>query len=570
MKMKKIFLIMSVTASLFMTGCSQDEPDPNGGEGGNVEGGTTSYLSVNMVNSDGTASRAQAGYEDGTADENKITSVRFYFFNAAGGAVNVKLLNGSYVNYYDWDSNSKPPFADSGADNNNSDDIEKKLNPVIVINTKNGDKLPSSMVAVINPTGLPTGSVNLTTLQGIKADYASSGLTQGGNFVMFNAVTNKPVQVEITKDNLQKTPELAKGNPVKLYVERSVAKVKVGFNLGNGVSTDKISLNDKDGNPIKVDGKQVYLKIDGWSLTAETTAGRLVKKVNPAWGAGYFQEYRSCWAINEMSATNRYYNYETGFLSDLSMSKYTNENAQLNDIDNTEGQAKNKTKVILKGTLIDKDNAAFTIVRHLGAHFADTYSETPSENLPLLKNNILSQLRGAGKKYYYETTVDGKNAKQEITAECLQIIPVENQLTEENKSNNCYVYAQLTDDAKTKKWFTSDAADATELENAATVINGDLKNKEVVDWALVWKDGSTYYFYEIRHSIGQIEDKGVVRNHIYDTKVTKIAGLGTPVYDPSLTIYPETPKPNEHYVAAQIMVLSWHVVSDNYELEWEH
>ena len=42
MKMKKIFLIMSVTASLFMTACSQDEPDPNGGNGDDISDGNTS------------------------------------------------------------------------------------------------------------------------------------------------------------------------------------------------------------------------------------------------------------------------------------------------------------------------------------------------------------------------------------------------------------------------------------------------------------------------------------------------------------------------------------------------
>ena len=54
--------------------------------------------------SDVTGTRAANGYEDGTGDENKVTSVRFYFFNGVGGAVNVKLQGTSYVNYYDWTS----------------------------------------------------------------------------------------------------------------------------------------------------------------------------------------------------------------------------------------------------------------------------------------------------------------------------------------------------------------------------------------------------------------------------------------------------------------------------------
>ena len=55
---------------------------------------------------------------------------------------------------------------------------------------------------------------------------------------------------------------------------------------------------------------------------------------------------------------------------------------------------------------------------------------------------------------------------------------------------------------------------------------------------------------------------GVVRNHIYAINVTKIAGLGTPVYNPDEIIYPETPEENEHYIAAQINILSWRVVDE--------
>lgn len=92
---------MSMLASLFMAGCSQEEIAPNGEDNGNGEA-NTSYMAVNLVSSDVAGTRAAAGYEDGEGFENKVNSVRFYFFNGVGGAVNVKLQNNSYVNYYDW------------------------------------------------------------------------------------------------------------------------------------------------------------------------------------------------------------------------------------------------------------------------------------------------------------------------------------------------------------------------------------------------------------------------------------------------------------------------------------
>ena len=64
------------------------------------------------------------------------------------------------------------------------------------------------------------------------------------------------------------------------------------------------------------------------------------------------------------------------------------------------------------------------------------------------------------------------------------------------------------------------------------------------------------------------DEIGVVRNHIYKTTITNIAGLGTPVYNPGDVIYPEKPEDNAHYIAAEINILSWRVVKNNYNLEW--
>ena len=79
----------------------------------------------------------------------------------------------------------------------------------------------------------------------------------------------------------------------------------------------------------------------------------------------------------------------------------------------------------------------------------------------------------------------------------------------------------------------------------------------------------TYYYYEIvHHGTGATATKGVVRNHIYETTVTKIAGFGTPVYNEELVIYPEKPSDNDHYIAAEINILSWRIVKNEYALEW--
>lgn len=562
--MKRNFLFMSMLASLFFAGCSQEEIAPGGEDNGEAN---TSYLSVNLVSSDVMGTRADAlVYEDGSDVENHVSNVRFYFFNGLGGAVNVKLQNGRYVNYYDW----TPGGGDQSDGTKPDDDIESKLKATIVINTKAGDGIPQRIAAVLNPTGLDNNSKSLTDLKNIVADYATSGengLTSEGRFVMFNSVGGGGKDFSTTpieKKHLCKTEELALANPVTIYVERSVAKVRVTLDAGLGFSDNKLALKDKDGKDLKVGGEQVYLQLNNWGLTAETSEGRLVKKINPGWeGEWWYTPYRSFWAINLMSATNVYHSYNditTSFSEENAENAlYTNENAQLTDINGNAGNAKKRTKFILKGTLCKANGDPFTIVRHLGVHFADTPSNTEADNLTELKKSILDVLSANNLKYYYST----ESGRKQIGTNELQIL-VAPQSENEDSKNNCYVYAQLTDAAAGKTWFTS-LEGGTEITDAAKVINGKLADKNIVDRALVWNSGMTYYYQEIKHLNGFT---GVVRNHIYGVNVQKIAGLGTPVYKPDEIIYPEHPEENDHYIAAQINILSWRVVNENYDLEW--
>lgn len=561
--MKKIFLSMFALAALLMTGCSSEEVTPNGGDVTNGNGeAETRYLSVNLMSSDIT--RAADGYEDGSDIENHVSKVRFYFFDESGDPANVKYKNGGFVNYYDWTPGGSDQVADT-----DDNDVESLLKATIVINTKDGDKLPQMIAAVLNPTETTVPSRSLSDLKKVVNDYADADLTKKGKFVMFNsvyAVEGAEVCASpILAINLAKTDTEAKAHPVTLYVERNVAKVSVTF--GEGVAaatTDKLELKDKSGNAIKVEGQSVYLKINGWKVTAETDKGRLGKRINTEWPSYQWGTHRSFWAINAAEAANRYYEYDN-IDADLATSLYTNENALNYTNPNGETNNLNRTKVIFNGTLCKADGTAFTIVRHLGVYLADDPA-----NFNALKKSILSQLSASGKNYYYdsEEIVNGKPVRKQIDVNDLEIV-VADQLIKEDSKNNCYVYAQLTKTAEDKTWYNSVDEKASALEGAAATINADLADEKLVDKALVWNSGQTYYYYEIIHrGSGETATKGVVRNHWYKTTVTSIAGLGTPVYDPSITIYPEKPDPNDHYIAAQIRILSWRIVSNNYDLEW--
>lgn len=585
--MKKRFFIYSVLAALLMTGCSKSEEDlllneeAVNGEAVNGENGengdvNTSYLTVNLMSADGgagaRATRADGDYEYGTDAENEVKKVRFYFFTATGAAANVKLQGGTYVNYFDWNKDSIEQSKNPDGYN-----VGSKLSAKLVIQTPKGDKQPTLIAAVINPVETAT-SRSLSALKLLAKDYAAGTYTQPGTFVMFNSVygnSEKSAEicaVSIKEENLAKTVKDATEHPVTIYVERSVAKVSVDMAAGFNATTGLLALKDKNDQAITVGGEQVYLKINGWKLTAETSIGNLVKNISnfTSWNTSDFSSWwnsynnkRSYWAVNASAATNQYYTYNeitpTSTSYDFSAPLYTNENAE----DFADGNSLNRTKVILSGTLCDAEGNSFTIVRHLGTLFTDTYSKTEADNLKNLKNNILAQL-ASDTKYYWK---DGEEYNS-ITANDLEIRPVGTNGEESTPANDCFVYAQLTPAAKAKEWYSISTTGATPIEKEFGEINGKLEN--YVDKALVWNEGKTYYYYEIIHHTDNNDKKtpGVVRNHVYKTTVTKIAGLGTPVYDPDQVIYPEKPDPNDHYIAAQINILAWRIVTDNYELEW--
>ena len=78
MKIFKLFPL--ACAALMMSACSSDDANNGGSTGVN----DPRYLSVNIVNVGATPSRASEEYENGSADENKSSKVRYYFFNGDG------------------------------------------------------------------------------------------------------------------------------------------------------------------------------------------------------------------------------------------------------------------------------------------------------------------------------------------------------------------------------------------------------------------------------------------------------------------------------------------------------
>lgn len=589
--MKSKFFMPLVAAMLFAS-CSSDEPVAIPGDSDDVAG--AKYLTVNLVstpdnagskaNNQETGEPGNATYEEGYASENKVNGVRFYFFDNDGNIAAVK-ANGA--NYLDWS-----PVQEEGGDN--MPNVEKILSPTIVISTKAGDRLPTRIVAVINPVteALGEGNLDLTTLRNRTKDYVAAATGTNGAFVMINSVYSQNGEIAATavsNANYSDTENGAKANPVNIYVERCVAKVRV--TLGTGVEKTEsglIVLKDKNGNPITVEGKQVYLKTSTWNVTAETPEGYLSKHIDASWASdlfgneawNYYPFFRSFWAINPAGVKPNWHSFDDiaanggkNYTGDLANSIYINENAvQALGItaESTGADVEPFTKVLIAGELVDAEGNAIEVCQYAGAKIIGEAS---------LKKLLLQNLANNGMIYSYETTgtettytaLTDADVKFVSGLDAAAALEEGKKPTESEATQGRYlVYLQLTETGAAKNWSKSNAKEQPEGARFASAADVNKYLAKQIGHAQIHKGGLTYYYFPIRHhgESGKVGYYGVVRNHIYNCVITSVTGLGTPVYDPTEVIYPEKPENEETFIAAHINILSWRVVNNDVDLDW--
>lgn len=569
--MKRIhYSALALFATLALGSCSNDEP----GGGQDKSDGETRYLSVNIVPTSTNGSRADSsndgGYENGVGLENEVKNVRFYFFTDAGDAASVKLIGGEYKNYYDWTNTGESTSGSNGSN------VEKTLNPVLVISTPEGDKLPGQIVAVINPNISKLGSENLglDQLRLKFDDYAERATGTDGSFVMMNSVYANGNEVikstKLTRDNFKSTAEAAKGAPVDIYVERCVAKVRAQYNKdlvfeNNGLIRAK--MKGKDGNPdspITIHGAteeiDVYVRVEGWNLTYTMPACNLSKHIDLRWNNNTIgsniawnrpDDHRSLWAAeNEIDNaphvkipwnSAKAQKFGTGNV-------YANENAERS------GELE-ATNIMVAATLCDKNGNALTVCEYAGLKFAD------DDNFSALKAMLLTYLNNGGVTYYKKETVEGGVKYVKIAPEDITFI--QNTSASKDMYN---VYAVLASGAQADVWGTasSEEEEITE-ESQVTPVSATLLNEALkkLGYIQIYNKGMSYYYAPVKHYTRD----GIVRNHIYDITVDGFYGMGTPVYDPTWSIILEKPKSDDSFLAARINILSWHLMLNHVTFE---
>ncbi|MEE0234578.1 MAG: fimbria major subunit, partial [Bacteroidales bacterium] len=226
--------------------------------------------------------------------------------------------------------------------------------------------------------------------------------------------------------------------------------------------------------------------------------------------------------------------------------------------ENTASQEENRTKLILKGKLVDANSNALELVKWNGQEMVKV------ENL---KKAVAAQLQYLVYSYTYTNKEDKTTyTYSPITFEDIECISGANEGAPKNVENY-QVFFQLKTGLD-KSWAVK-SGDEWDYKDASQ-LNSYLSAN--IPPATVYADGQTYYYIDIKH-LGADEAKparyGIVRNHIYDIVIESIKGYGTPVFNPGGNIVvPETPIEEEGvYVAAKINVLSWRVVKQGVNIE---
>ena len=563
MKIFKLFPL--ACAALMMSACSSDDPNNGGSTGVN----DPRYLSVNIVNVGATPSRASEEYENGSADENKISKVRFYFFNGDGTPYLIKapgadgVTGSGTVNWLE---------ATPGDDNTTSgtpSHVDKITNAVLVINGVQS-AAPSAIVAVVNPETVDpaalenNGSMRLSQLRenAVGSTFYKTDAGKVTDFVMSNSVfvnAGSDVCASLVAGHVATSADKAKANPVDLYVERVAAKVTAdvdpnAFEKGDGSKWDATQYGTKTAVGT-IGAYDVYAVIDGWGLADENGKAKVEKSVNTAWtdailGITPWTTYdyrRSFWetSVEFNAGTNQPVNHKfNDFKANMKAELYTLPNTPDNKITNVYDN--NVTKFLVAATLKYKDE-------HDNWHLAEICRYNGVMILGV--DNLKTQVALTFSKYY--TSTDGSTYTQLTKDDITFAEPT-------TSMKNYQVTPTLAADLTGTKQYYTKASDGS----YTPVTKDDVNTAIGADKAEIRTEGKAYYYVPIKHlgTTGNLGEYGVVRNHFYKINLTGLTGFGTPVYNPNTVIDPTVPTYDNTYLAARVQVLQWRVVNQNANL----
>ena len=511
-----------------------------------------SYISVTLK-SDDAYTRADEDFEYGEANERYVENVHFFLFKSDGSAFSVNAAGGkNYLSFNVNTGGNQPSETGSPNEGPNVSDVKDKI---LVFDNYKGE-YPSYIVAVLNwDARYIQPSYTLDNLYNTLAGIRNAG----NHFVMSNSVyadmQGQTIRANaLTISNIGKTEADAKANPVEIYVERISAKVQV---QANGDVAGQTATYDVEQN---VGDVSVYAKVLKWELYNDYHHSIVLKHIYPdTWGMtgqiGFLwndpNRFRSYWAASYTGAfpADNGFDWADGLQPGTDVA-YCGENTR-QAVKDSEGNITSdpRTKVIIKAQLVTENGEPVEVANWYGHNYIGGES-VRAEAAKLLASQI-----------FY---ADGTEFKC-IDAADMQAISG-NSAPEDADVKPYEVFFQLSDAGLAKDWFIYSNA-----EGYTAATDEDINARlAAVQPAMIYKDGMTYYYTDIRHlgSDGSASEYGIVRNHVYKVNISEISGFGTPVFDPDINfVTPERPVDTNTYVAAEVRILSWKVVKNDYSVE---
>ncbi len=598
MKMKRLFYALGIGCTL--CACSStDEPQAT-----NEQDFTKSnkYVSVAIVTTSGDGTRAASDYDDGDQKEYDVNSIGFYFFDRQGNCVDTE-----YITSEKFENQFK--------------DGAIKVDPAVTVMGIVEVELAANcvydnVIAILNPKNLLDGgklkTQSKTDLMTLTANYAGlQSKGDKGNFTMTNSVYvddtsytggeegfTSYVAVPITSHNIYTktdgvgpTAEEIAEKAINIYVERICAKVIV---------SDTPSFNayfvDKDGKETQIEileydpkgGKTrtitVKPEFKGMGLSVTRKTARAIKNLAPTLTYKFNDDItnfvwndvknkRTYWESTPTTQNPSTLDYDYTPWKDITnatLTEYINPNTvNATSFDKNEADRTTKLLVCAQLTYIpegETDSKPLDIVKFSGGYWMADYllyhaAQRAAEDLEHLVYTGITD----------ETQLT--KAKDEVKKINREAIRKHIKLIRRTSGTVDAYLAQLSiKENDIYPDLLSDMATGTLKTTLANLVNeqiqqtlDDITNRQIQ----YWKDGMTYFYVPIRHEgFNGLQNgkylNGVVRNHVYQVKISKIWGLGTPVIEPGDPIDPERPEDApDSYMTAKINVLKWRVVSSN-------
>ncbi len=579
--MRIVRLFPFACAAFMMSACASENDDKGGDT--NAEG-KAQYMAVNIVSVGTNGSRA-AEYENGLPNESQIKDVRFYFYNQDGSPYLLDWNKTNWIEPYDKISNGKQ--------NTNDENITQETNSVLVFKPATGNSAPYSVIAVVNagslsnkltnPLGDGTQELNnlLTKIEDNQfykvnitagtttptTNYDKAALAE--NFVMTSSVYLKDgepqCQTLVSGHVFDKEAE-ARKKPIDIYVERVVAKVTADVNtakweLGNAATGNWDATKYGKVVGTTTNGTEVYAVLDGWNVADENGTAMLEKQIVKTWtdaGIGFTSsdpwnsaDYHRCFWENSTVAG-------------------TAENPSLN-----------YSYTAIAGNAFGQDKYVYTLPNTLQAATTEKYNNKLTKFIVAAHLRYNSDGKGAWKNVeicnYKGIQYIGQDAVLDVIGseseyyikESTGYKSIGHEQLEFIKATNAKDYkamAKVKNGVKASEVYHKDNTGTYTPLTSLNEVNTNIQ----AETADVRADGSTYYFIPISHlgSDTSIAQYGFVRNHVYKITVNDMQGFGTPVVNKDAEIIPTKPENEATYLAAKIKVLSWRVVKQNADLDY--